>query len=146
MDHADNALKRNGAILGGREVDIKSISRQRVDSILNSFKNNDQMQDERRRPNFNDRDGDQDRGTDLFLSNVPYRAGVDDILEEFHAFDLRPHQVDFMQRNGQPTGTVRVSFNSHEDAVEALERKNMCKLMNRTIYIKFFRHSNYNNK
>ncbi len=150
MEDANNALKRNGDMLGIRKVDIKSIPRQRVDSILNSFKHSEEQEELQKRRTFNndrDRDGDRnnsDRETDLFLSNVPYRATVDDILSEFRSFDLDPSRVEFILRNGQPTGTVRLSFNSHEDAAEVMERKNMCKLMNRTIYIKFFRQPNYN--
>lgn len=74
----------------------------------------------------------------LALNNVPYRAGVDDIMDFFKEFDVRP--ADIMRRfndNGQPTAEAKVRFKNPAEARKAFEMKKFGKISGRTIYLEF---------
>lgn len=74
----------------------------------------------------------------LALNNVPYRAGVEDIIEFFKGYDIRPQDV--MRRfndQGQATAEAKVRFKNPVDARKAFEQKKFGKMSGRTIYLAF---------
>lgn len=74
----------------------------------------------------------------LALNNVPYRAGVDDILEFFDGFDIRPQDV--MRRfndQGQPTAEAKVRFKNPAEARKAFDQSKSGKILGRTIFLEF---------
>lgn len=74
----------------------------------------------------------------LLLNNVPYRAGVEDIMEFFSGFGIRPEDV--MRRfndNGQATAEAKVRFKNPSEARKAFEEKKFTKMQGRTIYLEF---------
>jgi len=71
------------------------------------------------------------------MSNLCYRAAIDDILDEFREFDLRPDQIIRRFNDmGQPTGNACINFNSPEDADMAIEKYNSVKILDRPIWLK----------
>lgn len=94
------------------------------------------------RMNFSRRDGDGNghfnntMGCIVALQNVPYKAKMNDILDFFSDFSLRPENI--MRRfnnDGLPTGDARVCFNSPNDARRAVEQKHNCRIMNRSVQL-----------
>lgn len=76
-------------------------------------------------------------GCVLALENVPYKAGVDEILHFFHNFQINHQSV--MRRyndNGTPTGDARVTFVSPSEAKRAFDECKFQKIRDRTIYLK----------
>lgn len=74
----------------------------------------------------------------LMLNNVPYRAGVEDIIDFFAGYDIRPQDV--MRRfndNGQATAEAKVRFKNPAEAKKAYEEKKFGKMSNRTIFLDF---------
>lgn len=74
----------------------------------------------------------------LNLNNVPYRAGVEDIIEFFAGYDIRPQDV--MRRfndQGQPTAEAKVRFKNPEEARKAFEQNKFSKMNGRTIFLEF---------
>lgn len=71
------------------------------------------------------------------LSNLCYKAAIEDIVDEFREFDLRPDQViRRFNDQGQPTGNACINFNSTQDADLAIEKYNSVKIMNRAVWLK----------
>ena len=73
----------------------------------------------------------------IMLSNLCYKASVEDILDEFGEFEL--HRDQLIRRfndMGQPTGNACINFNSPEDADMALEKFNNAKILGRPIWLK----------
>lgn len=74
----------------------------------------------------------------LMLNNVPYRAGVEDIIDFFAGYDIRPQDV--MRRfndNGQATAEAKVRFKNPAEANKAYDEKKFGKMANRTIFLDF---------
>ncbi|CAN7986107.1 unnamed protein product [Ixodes pacificus] len=73
-------------------------------------------------------------GCVVTATNIPFRAGVDDIIAFFHGFDLTKEKV--MRRfsdRGQPTGDARIAFASPREAQEALAKFNNRPMQGRAI-------------
>jgi len=71
------------------------------------------------------------------ISNLCYKATIDDLLELFSEFDLHPDQVIRRFNDlGQPTGNACINFNSTQDAEAACEKHNSAKILNRSIWMK----------
>lgn len=76
-------------------------------------------------------------GCVLAMENVPYKAGIDEILDFFCNYEINHQSV--MRRyndNGTPTGDARVVFNSPAEAREAFEDCKFKKIRERKIYLK----------
>lgn len=75
-------------------------------------------------------------GCTVLMENVPYKAGLDEILEFFDGFDIRTDSV--LRRfndNGTPSGEAKVFFNNPDDAFQAVQQKRGCTIRDRTIYL-----------
>lgn len=75
-------------------------------------------------------------GCTVLMENVPYKAGLDEILEFFEGFDIRTDNV--LRRfndNGTPSGEAKVYFNTPEEALQAVQQKRGHKIRDRTIYL-----------
>lgn len=73
-------------------------------------------------------------GCVVTATNIPFRAGVEDIIAFFHGFDLTKEKV--MRRfsdRGQPTGDARIAFSSPREAQEALAKFNNRPMQGRAI-------------
>ncbi|CAO1311642.1 unnamed protein product [Diamesa hyperborea] len=76
-------------------------------------------------------------GCVVLLSNVCYRTSTEDIIYELRDFNLEPSQILRRFNDlGQPTGNACINFSSPDEALEAIDKKHMCKITNRTIYMK----------
>lgn len=70
------------------------------------------------------------------LTNVPYKANIDDILDFFSDFDISPNDVIRRYNDeGKPTGDARICFKSPMDARRAVEQRDKCRIMSRPIYL-----------
>lgn len=80
-------------------------------------------------------------GCVVSMSNVPYKASIDDILDFFADFDMT-HQDVIRRYNdeGKPTGDLRVRFESQSEARRAIDLKDKCRLANRPVYLQLFNH------
>lgn len=75
-------------------------------------------------------------GCTVLMENVPYKAGLDEILEFFDGFDIRTDNV--LRRfndNGTPSGEAKVYFNTPEEALQAVQQKRGHKIRDRAIYL-----------
>lgn len=76
-------------------------------------------------------------GCVVTMENVPFKAGVNEILEFFESFDISNHNVfRRFNDNGAPTGDARVTFNSPAEAHRAVEECNKMKIRDRTVYLR----------
>jgi RNA recognition motif-containing protein len=90
------AISKNNQMLKNNRVQIMLIPREQVDAVLSSFGGGG---DDNGRPQ-NRRQQDWAPPSDfgapgcvVMLSNLSYRASIEDILEEFREFDLNPDQI-----------------------------------------------------
>lgn len=79
-------------------------------------------------------------GCVVSMENVPFRAGVEEILEFFRGFDIpRENVIRRFNDQGNPTGDAKVAFSSPQDAKRAVEtrlsRGPNCKIRDRKIYL-----------
>lgn len=75
-------------------------------------------------------------GCVVAMSNVPYKASTEDILEFFYDFDITPN--DIIRRyndEGKPTGDARVRFETPAEARRAIDLRDNCRILNRSIYL-----------
>lgn len=75
-------------------------------------------------------------GCTVLMENVPYKAGLDEILEFFDGFDICTDSV--LRRfndNGTPSGEAKVFFSSPDEAFQAVQDKRGCRIRDRTIYL-----------
>lgn len=117
------------------------IPREQVEAVLSSFGGDDPTKSmSNNRPSRADWAPPNDFGSPgcvLMLSNLCYRASIDDVLGEFREFDLSPDQIIRRFNDmGQPTGNACINFNSPEDADLALDKYNSIKIMNRPVWLK----------
>lgn len=76
-------------------------------------------------------------GCVVSLENVPFRSGIDEILEFFNGFTIA--QSDVIRRfndNGHPTGDARVSFRTPFDAQRAVKQLNQQCIRDRPITLR----------
>lgn len=79
-------------------------------------------------------DGFGKPGCVVTATNIPYRAGVDDIINFFQGFELTKENV--MRRfndRGQATGDARIAFPTPRDAQEALAKFNNRPMYGRAV-------------
>ncbi|XP_077299088.1 uncharacterized protein LOC143920206 [Arctopsyche grandis] len=75
-------------------------------------------------------------GCVLSLENVPFRAGIDEILNFFRDYDITQNEViRRFSDKGNPTGDVRVNLRSPMEAQRALQQLNKLHIRDRTIHI-----------
>ncbi|XP_018333591.1 uncharacterized protein LOC108742772 [Agrilus planipennis] len=75
-------------------------------------------------------------GCTVLMENVPYKAGLDEILQFFDGFDIPPDNVlRRYNENGTPSGEAKVIFTNHDQAKKAVEQKRFHKIRERTIYL-----------
>ncbi|XP_055311012.1 uncharacterized protein LOC129573892 [Sitodiplosis mosellana] len=103
----------------------------------NRFNNNgnNRMQNNRQ----NNRNGGNFNGCIVSMTNVPYKASVDDILDFFSDFDVAAD--DIIRRyndEGKPTGDARVRFESPSEARRAIDQRGNCRLVNRPVFLQLF--------
>lgn len=75
-------------------------------------------------------------GCTVLMENVPYKAGLDEILEFFDGYDIRTDSV--LRRfndNGTPSGEAKVFFSNPDEAFQAVNEKRGCRIRERTIYL-----------
>lgn len=85
-------------------------------------------------PNPNDMLGPP--GYTVLMENVPYKAGLDEILDFFNDFDIMPDNIlRKFNPNGKPSGETKVIFGSADDAYQAVEQRNRQQIRDRTIYL-----------
>ncbi|CAO1356801.1 unnamed protein product [Diamesa serratosioi] len=163
---AVQAIEKNGKFFGENRVQIMLIPREQVEAVLNSFggggggggsggaggaggngNGSDQQSRGSGSNGGNSRDAwDNDGwppndfgkpGCVVLLSNVCYRTSAEDIIFELREFNLEPSQILRRFNDlGQPTGNACINFSSPDEAHEAIDKKNKCKITNRTIYMK----------
>lgn len=140
-DEIQRALMKNNQFMGQNRVEVMPIPREQVDAILNSFGGSDgppqyaALQAQRRDwgppPDFGSPD------CVVMISNLSYRAMVDDIIEAFREFDLKPDQIiRRFNDNGQPTGMACINFNCAEDATKACDEYNKVQIQGRPIWLR----------
>lgn len=75
-------------------------------------------------------------GCTILMENVPYKAGLEEILEFFEGYEIPPDNVlRRYNENGTPSGEAKVIFKTSGDAFQALEERHMRKIRDRTIYL-----------
>lgn len=83
----------------------------------------------------NNNHGNVDRCV-VAVSNVPYKANIDDILDFFEDFDVTPENVIRRYNDeGKPTGDARICFKSPMEARRAVDQKDKCRIMNRPVFL-----------
>lgn len=135
------AISKNNKMLKDKRVQVMLIPREQVEAVLSSFGGDDTAKSiSNGRPNRADWAPPNDFGNPgcvLMLSNLCYRASIDDVLGEFREFDLSPDQIIRRFNDmAQPTGNACINFNSTADADLALEKYNSIKIMNRPVWLK----------
>lgn len=135
-------------MMKNNRVQVIPIPREQVEAVLSSFGGDDsrpqrgpgpprQEHNGPPRPDWAPPNDFGSPGCVLMMSNLCYRAEIEDILEEFREFDLRPDQIIRRFNDmGQPTGNACINFNSPEDADLAIEKYNSIKIMNRPVWLK----------
>lgn len=88
----------------------------------------------------NNRNGNKNlNGCIVSMTNVPYKANIEDILDFFSDFDVTAE--DIIRRyndEGKPTGDARVRFESPSEARRAIDLKDKCRLTNRPVFLQLF--------
>lgn len=76
-------------------------------------------------------------GCVLALENVPFRAGVEEIVDFFRVFGITREQIiRRFDDHGRPTGDARVCLNNPSDAQRALKVLNHKTIRQRPIYMR----------
>lgn len=84
----------------------------------------------------NHRNNNNVGGCVVAMSNVPYKANLEDILDFFTDFDLRPDDVIRRYNDeGKPTGDARVRFENTGEARRAVDLRDRCRILNRPVYL-----------
>lgn len=120
------------------------IPQEQVLAVLSSFGDDSsrpsQNQNQNRQQSSRDWAPPSDFGSTgcvVMLSNLCYRATIEDILNEFQEFDLSPDQIIRRYNDmGQPTGNACINFNSAEDAMKACDDYNRIQILNRPVWLK----------
>lgn len=135
-------MSKNNQLLKDSRVQIMQIPREQVEAVLSSFGGDNggmrsQPQNRQSRQDWAPPSDFGRPGCVIMLSNLCYKAAIEDIVDEFREFDLRPDQViRRFNDQGQPTGNACINFNSTQDADLAIEKYNSVKIMNRAVWLK----------
>ncbi|KAL1517299.1 hypothetical protein ABEB36_001081 [Hypothenemus hampei] len=87
-----------------------------------------------RRPNSPENDSRP--GCTIFMDNVPYKAGTDEILEFFDGFNCTNNVSRRYNPNNTPSAEAKVTFYSPDDAFRAVNELNGKKIWGRTIQLR----------
>jgi RNA recognition motif-containing protein len=99
---APKACNKNNSFLNGRKVTVMMIPREQVEAVLNSFAPNStgygNRDEGRNQPNNNANrwappNDFGDPGCVVMLSNLSYKANIDNIIEFFQDYNLSPEQI-----------------------------------------------------
>jgi RNA recognition motif-containing protein len=133
------ALSKNNTLMGSNKVQIMPIPREQVEAVLSSF-GDDNGKTQNRPTQNRDWAPPSDFGSPgcvVMISNLCYRATIEDIVDVFSEFDLHPDQIIRRYNDvGQPTGNACVNFNSPMDADRACDSYNKAKVLNRPIWLR----------
>lgn len=136
-NEAQKAVTKNNQMMKNNRVQVMMIPREQVEAVLSSFGGNDDRPQRGPRPDWAPPKDFGFPGCVLMISNLSYRAEIEDILEEFREFNLGPDQIIRRFNDmGKPTGNACINFNSPEDADLALEKYNSVQIMNRPVWLK----------
>ncbi|CAH0382838.1 unnamed protein product [Bemisia tabaci] len=81
-------------------------------------------------------DGFGKPGCVVSMENVPFSAGVEDILHFFHGFDVvRQNIIRRFDDDGKPTGDARVCLKTQADAQRACQKLHKRMIGHRIIYL-----------
>ncbi|CAH1372611.1 RNA-binding protein 12 [Tenebrio molitor] len=75
-------------------------------------------------------------GCTVFMDNVPYKAGTNEILDFFDGYDITNNVSRRFNPNNTPSAEAKVVFTSPEEAYRAVQEKNGQKIWERPIYLK----------
>ena len=75
-------------------------------------------------------------GCTVYMDNVPYKAGTNEILDFFDGYDITNNVSRRFNPNNTPSAEAKVVFNSPEEAYRAVQEKNGQKIWERPIYLK----------
>ncbi|XP_044269202.1 epithelial splicing regulatory protein 2 [Tribolium madens] len=75
-------------------------------------------------------------GCTVYMDNVPYKAGTNEILDFFDGYDITNNVSRRFNPNNTPSAEAKVIFNSPEEAYRAVQEKNGQKIWERPIYLK----------
>lgn len=79
---------------------------------------------------------DAPHGCTVYMDNVPYKAGTNEILEFFDGYDITNNVSRRFNPNNTPSAEAKVVFNSPDEAYRAVQEKNGEKIWERPIYLK----------
>ncbi|KAG5678944.1 hypothetical protein PVAND_008563 [Polypedilum vanderplanki] len=134
------ALDKNNTMMGKNKIQVMPIPREQVEAVLSSFGDDNGQFRNQNRPMNRDWAPPLDFGSPgcvVLISNLCYRATIDDIIDAFRDYDLHPDQIirrynDF----GQPTGNACINFNSPNDAEKACDSLNKVRILNRPVWLR----------
>lgn len=75
-------------------------------------------------------------GCTVYLDNVPYKAGTNEILDFFEGYDITNNVSRRFNPNNTPSAEAKVIFSSPEEAFRAVQEKSGQKIWERSIYLK----------
>ncbi|KAJ8985112.1 hypothetical protein NQ317_012762 [Molorchus minor] len=75
-------------------------------------------------------------GCTVYMKNVPYKAGTNEILDYFDGYNITNHVSRRYNPNNTPSDEAKVVFYDPEDAYRAVQELNQQKIWDRTIYLK----------
>lgn len=75
-------------------------------------------------------------GCTVYMDNVPYKAGTNEILDFFEGYDVTNNVSRRFNPNNTPSAEAKVIFNSAEEAFRAVQEKNGHKIWERPIFLK----------
>ncbi|XP_066250027.1 RNA-binding protein 12 [Euwallacea similis] len=83
-------------------------------------------------------EGDQDSmpGCTVYMDNVPYKAGTNEILDFFDGYGCTNNVSRRYNSNNTPSGEAKVTFYNPKDAFKAVRELHGQKIWNRTIFLR----------
>lgn len=136
-EEVQKAVAKNNQELGPNKIQIMPVPREQVNAVMNSFGD---RRNQNRPPPQRDWAPPNDFGNAgcvVMLSNLCYRATINDILDEFREFDIKPDSIIRRFNDyGQPTGNACINFNSPADASKACDEYNKVKILNRPVWLR----------
>lgn len=87
-------------------------------------------------PRINTRNHHNNDRCVVAITNVPYKANIDDLLDFFDDFDIQPDNIiRRFNDEGKPTGDARVCFKSPGEARRAVDQKDQCRILSRPVFL-----------
>ncbi|XP_045463044.1 uncharacterized protein LOC123672798 [Harmonia axyridis] len=75
-------------------------------------------------------------GCTVYMDNIPYKAGTNDILDFFEGYNVANNVSRRFNPNNTPTAEAKVVFRTPEEAFVAVRDKNMQNIWDRPIYLR----------